>query len=194
MPTKPSILVINASRIGRQGNSQRLAEIAARHLRRENHVEVVALIEQPGHITNLLDRIARSDGLLILTGTHWDSWSSRLQEFLENATASEGTDVWMGKPAAVIVSEHSTGGKGVLSRLQGVLATFGALIPPMSGMVYSLAGQNSIETDSPGSSDVWCLDDIKVVCKNLSIAAKLKVKWTSWPVDRKNVEQVWVAS
>ncbi len=136
--------------------------------------------------------IRDADGILIGSGTHWDSWSSHLQSLLEHATPTEGTDLWLGKPVAIIITQHAVGGKAVLSRLQGVLSTFGCLIPPMSGLVYSLVNQESLRANGNGSDDVWCRDDIDTICHNLFTAARGKRTWKAWPVDRKNYRARWI--
>ena len=135
-----------------------------------------------------------TDGLVFGTGTYWDSWSHYLQRFLEEATATEGTATWLGKPTAVFVTGHSEGGKGILSRLQGVLATFGCLIPPMGVMVYSLANQQAIARGGEETEDLWSLADIDVVCRNLCEAMKLskRATWESWPVDRAGFARLWI--
>ena len=187
----PPIIILNASRMGENGNSHVLSQLALEHLPQAEYVVLKDHLTPVG-IEELLRLIQKSGGVLMVTGTHWDSWSSVLQHFLEAITPTEGTAVWLGKPIGIIVSEHSTGGKGVLSRLQGVLVTFGCLIPPMSGIVYSLAGQNTVEGDHQGAADVWCRDDVRTLCHNLTLAAQLSIPWESWPVDRKDFEQVWV--
>jgi len=187
---RPKILVLNASRLGTQGNTQRILNHAATHLKRIAQIQVLSLADH--ETIAILAEIKKCEGLLIGTGTHWDSWSSRLQTFLEAATPTEGSPTWLGKPVGIIVTEHSVGGKGVLSRLQGVLATLGCLIPPMSGMVYSLAAQNSISSKKPGADDMWCLNDLKILTHNLVQAAKHPIPWKTWPVDRNAIEHVWV--
>ena len=148
----------------------------------------------------LVAALQRADGLLIGTGTHWDSWSSVLQKFLEDATPTEGTGLWLGKPAAVIVSEHSTGGKGVLSRLQGVLVTLGCSIPPMSGLVLSCAAIIAGQHEPSAARDFWCEDDLRVICHNLAEAARVTLpsatparpRWRTWPVDRQDFAARWI--
>ena len=187
---RPNILVLNASRLGAQGNTHLLLSHAAAHLKRMARINVLSLADHDAAV--VLEEIKKCDGLLIGTGTHWDSWSSTLQTFLEAATPTEGSSVWLGKPVGIIVTEHSVGGKGVLSRLQGVFATFGCLIPPMSGMVYSLAAQNSISAQKPGADDMWCLNDIKILTHNLVQGARFPIRWKAWPVDRNDFENVWI--
>eukprot|EP01035_Chromulina_nebulosa_P033964 gene33964-45498_t len=146
--------------------------------------------------------LARADGFLLGTGTHWDSWSSVFQKFLEDATATEATKLWLGKPAAIVVSEHCTGGKGVLSRLQGVLVTLGCSIPPMSGLVLSRAAVLAANhaPDPAAARDFWCEDDLRVVCHNLAEAARTTLpaaqpalpRWRTWPVDRRDFGARWL--
>src|SRR5215831_7013058 len=140
--TKPKILIINASRRGAEGNTAEVLRLAGEIL--NAHAAVSTVVLDGMNSEDVLKEIRQADGLVFGTGTYWDSWSHYLQRFLEEATATEGTAIWLGKPAAVFVTGHSEGGKGVLSRLQGVLATFGCLSPPMGGMVYSLANQQAI--------------------------------------------------
>lgn len=148
----------------------------------------------------LLPALRRADAFLLGTGTHWDSWSSVLQRFLEAATPHEGTALWLGKPAAVVVTEHSTGGKGVLSRLQGVLVTLGCTLPPMSGLVLSRAALLAAEKDPAAARDFWCEADLRVVCHNLAEAARVALpgarpplpRWRTWPVDRRDFNARWL--
>lgn len=148
MPARrPHLLLLNAALAGEAGNTAVLLAQARRHLARRATVESLTLAALPsGSVSQLsalnpqlLAALQRADGFLLGTGTHWDSWSSVLQKFLEDATPHEGTALWLGKPAAVVVSEHSVGGKAVLSRLQGVLVTLSCTLPPMSGLVLSRA-------------------------------------------------------
>lgn len=92
----------------------------------------------------------------------------------------------------MIVTKHSVGGKGVLSRLQGVLNTFGCTIPPMPGLVYSLANQGALSAAAPGSEDLWCLEDVAIVCHNLLAALGVHAGYRAWPVDRERFGARWV--
>ena len=159
------------------------------------------MVELSGPDARAFDKLepalANADAVVIATGTHWDSWSSALQRFLEDATPSEGSALWLGKPAAIIVTEHSTGGKGVLSRLQGVLVTFGCTIPPLSGLVLSQAAlrANDRAPRAPRAADFWDLNDLTTVAHNLLLAARTRpdaTPWQVWPVDRENTHHRWL--
>jgi len=210
MPTRhPHLLLLNAALAGDAGNTAVILARARRLLARRATVEMLTLAPDaaatPLARTSVIDpqlraALALADGFLFGTGTHWDSWSSVLQNFLEVATPTEGTALWLGKPAAVIVSEHSTGGKGVLSRLQGVLVTFGCSIPPMSGLVLSRAAVIAARHDPAAARDFWCADDLRIVCHNLAEAARITLpatkparpRWRTWPVDRREFSARWL--
>lgn len=94
----------------------------------------------------------------------------------------------------MFVLNHSVGGKAVLSRLQGVLSTFGCLIPPMSGMVYSLVTALALKTSKSlkYKDDFWTIDDVALILENFQLALNIKTKWKAWLVDRKNFRKNWV--
>jgi chromate reductase len=141
--------------------------------------------------------LCAADALVFATGTHWDSWSSPLQKFLEDATPAEAGPLWLGKPAAVLVTEHSVGGKAVLSRLQGVLLTLGCSLPPLSGLVLSQAVQLARRhTPDPAlADDFWSPDDLDVIAHNLLTAARQpRPAWRAWPVDRQHFSRPWLTS
>lgn len=214
MPARrPHLLLLNASLAGDAGNTAVLLARARRLLARRATVESLTLADLPTPVSashsrrsaltpQLHTALTCADGCLIGTGTHWDSWSSVLQKFLEDATPHEGTALWLGKPAAVVVSEHSTGGKGVLSRLQGVLVTLGCTLPPMSGLVLSRAALLAARhtPDPSRTSDFWCEADLRIVCHNLVEAARITLpgtrparpRWRTWPVDRRDFNARWL--
>lgn len=198
MPARrPRLLIVNAALAGAAGNTGVLLDRAARLLARRASVAQVTLANGGDFATAGME-LERADGVLFGTGTHWDSWSSVLQKFLEDATPAEGTTLWVGKPAAVVVTEHSVGGKGVLSRLQGVLVTLGCTIPPMSGLVLAQATTIAAKHDAKAARDFWCADDLAVVCHNLIEAAAIRVgrrmpaRWRTWPVDRRDFGARWL--
>ncbi|MFO1447470.1 MAG: NAD(P)H-dependent oxidoreductase [Opitutaceae bacterium] len=199
---RPRLLLLNASLAGDAGNTAVLLARARQLLARSATVDAVTLAGNSASFADLRPRLAAAHGFLIGTGTHWDSWSSVLQAFLEDATPAEGTALWLGKPAACVVSEHSTGGKGVLSRLQGVLVSLGCILPPMSGLVLSravvLATRHA--PDPAPARDFWCTDDLRVVCHNLAESARIGFpgttlrapRWRAWPVDRTDFAARWL--
>ena len=152
----------------------------------------------PSEKKKLFSEIKSAQGFIFVTGTYWDSWGSPLQLFLENVTALEGTPSFLGKPAVVVVLNHSVGGKGVLSRLQGVLSTFGCMIPPMSGLVYSWVSDQILKKNSGSQrqtntqKDLWSLADLKDILENFQKALEIKINWTGWPVDRKDARTIWL--
>ncbi len=194
---RPRILLLDASLAGATGNSARLLSLLAPRL--SPHADLVAASlsgERAAGFASLEPLLRSADGFVFATGTHWDSWSSPLQKFLEDATPAEATDLWLGKPAAVLVTEHSVGGKAVLSRLQGVLITLGCLLPPLSGLVLSQAVQLARRhaPDPSLAEDFWSPEDLDVVAHNLLVAARARqTEWRSWPVDRSDYARPWLA-
>ncbi|HEY0969279.1 MAG TPA: NAD(P)H-dependent oxidoreductase [Opitutaceae bacterium] len=205
MPRRPRLLLLNGALAGNGGNTAAALAAARRRLVRHADVESLSLAEafkdSPAGVTRddslpsaIVDALTRADGFLFGTGTHWDSWSSVLQHFLEAATPLEGTTTWLGKPAAVVVTEHSVGGKAVLSRLQGVLVTLGCSLPPMSGLVLSRAALLAAAQDPAAARDFWSRSDLGVVCHNLVTAARVRAQsWKAWPVDRADFRARWLA-
>ncbi len=183
--TRPHLLLLNGAVGGAQGNTGALLDLAVRSLApRADHARI-DLAEAPG-IADHVDAIRAAHGFLFATGTYWDGWGSPLQRFLEEATPTEGTDLWLGKPAAVLVTMHSVGGKGVLSRLQGVLNTFGLLLPPMGGLVLSRVSQGRED------ADLWCPEDVGIVCHNLLEALSGGRAFRAWPVERERTRERWL--
>jgi NAD(P)H-dependent FMN reductase len=184
------ILILNGSIHGESGNCGVLIrELKRAHKKVRFHtVNLSKTSFGPG----LAKKIAKADAVLCMTGTYWDSWGSPLQKFLEQATDLEARSEVLGKPMGVCVLMHSVGGKSVLSRLQGVFSTMGFLIPPMSGMAYSLSGQIALKSKNAHAKDFWCIEDLDVVVENLKLAVKAKIAWVTWPVDRKNFRKKWV--
>jgi multimeric flavodoxin WrbA len=220
----PRILILNTALSGDAGSTAvalaRVRKILARAGQAEVRVGTLLGGKEKGVVKSFTDvrsELAWAEGFVFGTGTHWDSWSSVLQKFFEDATEAEGTKVWLGKPVACVVTEHSVGGKGVLSRLQGVLVTLGCLIPPMSGVVLSkvaqlAAGRSAVDGrglakdakakgvrgesvqggEVAGMEDFWCAEDLKVVAHNLVEAVKGTRKWKAWRVDREDFSARWM--
>lgn len=193
---RPRILILNASLAGPTGNSARLLAMLAPRLAAHADLEH-AVLAGPAAATfaTLAPALQAADAFVFATGTHWDSWSSPLQKFLEDATPAEATALWLGKPAVVLVTEHSTGGKGVLSRLQGVLVTLGCTIPPLGGLVLSHAAQLARENASASGAadDLWRPADLDLVAHNLLAAASApRPAYRAWPVDRADFDKPWL--
>jgi NADPH-dependent FMN reductase len=190
---KPTLLLVNASLAGRTGNTEMLLERLTLAVGSRANVKTICLAD--GLRFSMVRRhLAAADAVVFGTGTHWDGWSSVLQRFLEEATEAEGTRLWLGKPAGCVVSEHSVGGKGVLSRLQGVLLTLGCLLPPMSGLLISRAAVLAAAADPLSARDFWCPEDLEVIAHNMIEAANGRHRWKTWPVDRKDFAGRWMST
>ncbi len=184
-----SVLILNGSPSGEKGNCAAFIKKMSK-LDKSLSFDVVHLARTSPN-TLLKKKIAASDAVIFVTGTYWDSWGSPMQRLLEGITDMEGTAALVGKPCAVMVLMHSVGGKSVLSRLQGVLSTMGFLIPPMSGMVYSLVSDIALKSKSTHAKDFWQIEDARLILENLKAAMAVNVPWAVWPVDKKNPRRIW---
>lgn len=185
------ISVLDGSLGAPHGNTSRLVKELVTHLPSGVAVTWVNLKQESPTEAQL----HQADGFIFASGTYWDSWGSPLQKFLEDATKYEGSDLWLGKPAAVVITMHSVGGKAVLSRLQGVLSTLGLVIPPMSGMTYSLANHLALKAQPNASrADLWSPADLEVIAKNLLKALSLPRDWAPWPVHPGDGVDFWYRS
>ena len=188
---KKKILILNGSPKGSGGNCQILISKIIKNL--SDHQVEVCHLSQENYSLKIKAKLKAANGVIFVSGTYWDSWGSPLQKFLEKATELEGSPILLGKPCAVFILMHSVGGKGVLSRLQGVLSTLGFLIPPMSGMVYSSVAQKALKSAKMvGREDIWSLNDILLILANLRVSLEIKKDWISWPVDQKNFRKLWL--
>jgi NAD(P)H-dependent FMN reductase len=193
------IVMLNGSPAGAIGNTSIVLGMLRENLVPHAEVRVIHLAERPSS-EKIADSLTWAEGFVFGTGTYWDSWGSPLQTFLEQTTMLEASSVWIGKPAAVIVTMHSVGGKEVASRLQGVLTTLGLMIPPMSGFIYSLANQLALEgPETSLKEDLWQLKDLEVVGANLiraidldTLARAHQKNWSAWTVDRADPSRLWL--
>ncbi|WP_232468974.1 flavodoxin family protein [Bdellovibrio bacteriovorus] len=185
------VLILNGSPTGDKGNCAQWIKGLVKIFGKQAEVEVVHLAKT-SYGPTLKKKLESASGLFFVTGTYWDSWGSPLQKLLEDMTELEGSAAFMGKPAAVFVLMHSVGGKGVLSRLQGALSTMGFLIPPMSGMVYSLVSDIALKSPSSHAKDFWQKEDAELIVENFLKACDLQVTWTTWPVDKKDPRRKWL--
>lgn len=186
-----STLIINAGLSGAEGNSQVVAEHCQQVLR-ERAVTQEALVLRDVATGDVEAALRRAERLVIISGTYWGGFSSLLQRLLEELTSTEGTDLWLGKPAAVLVSAHQVGAQTVLWRLQGVLVTLGCLIPPMSGVVITRTGEALRRLAPEQSGDVWGLDDVATALANLLATPYSRSAYEAWPVDRDNFRERWL--
>ncbi len=182
------ILIINGSIRGKQGNSGLLSQMAENFLvnKLATTASILNLSEPKPRIREVYDLLLGSDGFLIVTGTYWHSWGSPLQRFIEVVTAFENSPAFFGKPLACAVSMDSVGGAEVASRLHAVFAGLGCWSPPCSTIAVSRVGQEAIlasqgQTNNP-NEDVWRIDDMETILKNLVTATTLQHDlWVSWP-------------
>lgn len=153
-----------------------------------------ALIDNKFDI-NLFNRLKYADAWIIGTGTYWDSWGHPLQEFLEWITPWEGHDDILGKPVGIVVTAHSVGAKGIVSRLQGALSSMGILIPPMSGLVISMASELAIKAskDTWMENELWNIDDLDIMIHNIILASQVKEHWKTWKTGGEDsCSKVWI--
>lgn len=191
-----TILILNGSLAGPQGNTEYLIKEVAEKIQKKGArcdiLHLTDFVDKKILLKDIQEKLQKADGFVFTSGTYWDSWGSPMQTFLESATAFEASDLFLGKPAAVIITMHAVGGKGVLSRLQGVLNTLGILIPPMSGMAYSLAQQLALETNSSFAEDFWSLEDLEIILHNLFTSLNHHTNYQAWPVDKKDPSRIWI--
>lgn len=188
------ILIINAGLNGSAGQSHFLGlKISSLLAAKEVLIRDLELATSRD-IHTWEELISWADGFIFITGTYWDSWSSYLQDFLEQTSTWEGSSLWLGKPASVVVSMHSVGAKAVASKLQGVLSTLGLLLPPMTSFVYSLTTHLTLKGEASDQvEDFWTLDDLDVILANFTHALEIpRTSWQSWCVDSKNFKQRWI--
>ena len=186
-----SVLIVNAGLAGSQGNSEVVAQHSAERLRALGvaHERLVLRDAPPGAARAALERAQR---LVFVTGTYWGGFSSLLQQLFEELTPTEGSALWLGKPAAALVTAHQVGAQSVLFRLQGVLVTLGCAIPPMSGVVISKVAE-ALRARAPElCADVWGLEDVGVALHNLLAPAYEPAIFRAWPVDSQHYAERWL--
>lgn len=187
-----SVLVLNAGLGGAEGNSQVVAEHCAEWLQARGVVHELLVLRDasPGQVPAALERAER---LVFVSGTYWGGFSSLLQQLFEELTPSEGSALWLGKPASALVTAHQVGAQSVLFRLQGVLTTLGCLIPPMSGVVISKLGE-ALRARAPElCDDVWSLVDVGTALHNLLAVPASPGAFRAWPVDSEHYAERWLA-
>ena len=186
-----SVLIVNAGLAATRGNSQVVTEYCRELLGGLGvaHESVVLKDAAPGSVQAA---IARAERLVFVSGTYWGGFSSLLQQLFEELTPTEASELWLGKPASVLVTAHQVGAQSVLFRLQGILSTFGCSIAPMSGVVISKLGE-ALRSRAPElCTDVWGLEDVATALHNLLGAAFTPEKFRAWPVDREHYAERWL--
>lgn len=182
-----SVLIINGSIRGREGNSGSLVRLASDFLQSKNvNISVLTLTDQISRISDIKSLLEASRAIFVVSGIYWNSWGSPLQRFIEVMTVYENTEVFFGKPFACAVTMDSVGGSGVAARLHAVFSGLGCWSPPCSTVIISRVGQEAIlagaeRTDDP-NEDVWRPEDIEVSLENLIHALQFEHDlWKRWP-------------
>jgi multimeric flavodoxin WrbA len=183
-----NILIINGSLRGEAGNSAAIATQAAALLTNElqQPISLLTLTDMPATVREVYDLLADCDGILVISGVYWNNWSSPLQRFIEVTTAFENSPAYFGKPVACAVTMDSVGGIEVAARLHAVFGGLGCWSPPCSTVVLSRTGQEAMTasagSDDDPNEDVWRMDDLRIVLKNLVTAAAMpRTNWVAWP-------------
>lgn len=177
------LLLVNGSVRGNTGNTARLLARAEEFLPEGWQSDSLSLAEYSGSVEGLAERLLAADALLLGSGVYWGSWGSPLQRFLEVISAYELSPCFLGKPVAAALSVDSVGGLDVAQRLLGAFSLMGCLIPPLSTLVVSRVGKAATRADAGANDDVWQVDDLEVVVRNLALArASREVPWATWPV------------
>lgn len=187
-----NILIVNGSLSGVAGNTAELLAIAEEYLSEHAKVNYLELARDPS-VDSILSLAEQADAFLFGTGTYWDSWGSPLQKFLEGTSHTEGEHYWVGKPAGVIVTAHAVGGKGIISRLFGVLNVYGMTIPPFAGFAYTYVNHIALPSaPEPLKAELWTSNDVGVVCNNLLETLNGKKRWKQWPADADHYTGKWL--
>lgn len=178
--TGSSVIVINASSSGIEGNT----EIILKKISKElgcNHVSL-----KDTTYDQLREQISNAKGMIFGTGTYWSNHSHYLQKFLEDATDDELSDVFLGKPVALVVTSQSTGGMNVISNLMSTFNLLGCVIPPLSCILYSQSVHES------NNKEFWKIDDYKIMLHNFLQYIKDKKRLKIWDVDDQNYKNKWI--
>lgn len=189
---RPRILLINGSLGGATGNTAELlarAEIAFEGRATVSHLE---MLRQPT-MDRILAEVEAADGFIFGTGTYWDSWGSPMQIFLEMTAHTEGEDLWLGKPAGIIVTAHAVGAKGILSRLMGVLNVYGIVFPPFAGLAYTWSNEVALPHASDHlKNELWKPEDVDVIAHNVLEVIRGGREWLHWPSNSGRYGEKWL--
>ena len=177
------LLLLNGSLRGPAGNTASLLQRASHSLPEDWQTDILCLADYAGSMEALADQLLTADAFLIGSGVYWGSWGSPLQRFLEVISGHELSPCFMGKPAGALISADSVGGLDVAQRLLGAFSLLGCLVPPLSTVVVSRAACAAAAADPEANADVWQLEDLDVVVRNLVLARGMSAQpWATWPV------------
>ncbi|HEX3593876.1 MAG TPA: NAD(P)H-dependent oxidoreductase [Polyangiaceae bacterium] len=179
------LVVLDGSLRPASGNTAQALSLCISAFGSDVSVDRIALAEYGGSVAEMATRLRAADGLLVGSGTYWGSWGSPLQQFLELMTPYEATEVFLGKPASVVVTMDSTGGSEVAARLAATLVCLGCSTPPFGWMSLSRIGVALGEHSREAVRDVWSAADLGVLAGNLVLAARApRVGFRAWSLDR----------
>lgn len=185
-----NILVVNGSLHGNLGNCQKIVDHIIKQTK-ELKISSIDLLNSSKE--KIESELNSADAFIFISGTYWESWGSPLQKFFEDFTYLETTSTFMGKPAGCVVLSHSTGGRGVLSRILVNLNLFGCILPPLSGLEISFVGQEALtySKDHSLKEDIWSIKDIDLLIKNIGSCLDKSYSFESWPIDTGDFKKVW---
>jgi hypothetical protein len=179
------LVVLDGSLRPSDGNTARALGLACAAWEGEVSVDRIALASFGGSVEELASRVRAADGLLVGSGTYWNSWGSPLSRFFEVMTAYEATDVFLGKPASAIVTMDSTGGSEIAARLASTLVCLGCFTPPFGWMALSRVGVGLGALDPAATRDVWGPADVTVLARNLLVASRAaRLPYRAWTIER----------
>ena len=197
---KITLTIINGAIGGKNGNTGSLIKKIRRKINKiDSNISVKILhLHKDFFWPKVRHIIKESDALIFCTGTYWDSWGSNMQQLFEKMTEIEGKKHLLGKPAGVIVTMHSVGGKEVASRMQGVLCSMGCVLPPFSAFAYIYADHVAHQSRYLGKKlldDVWHIEDLQAFLSNIIKYAKDEKDWQVWDfldTEAYNPTSVWL--
>lgn len=195
-----NLTIINGSIGGKNGNTASLIKKIKRKISKiDSNIKIKILhLHSNFDWPKVRNIIKDSNALIFCTGTYWDSWGSPMQQLFEKMTEIEGKQHLLGKPAGVIVTMHSVGGKEVASRMQGVLCSMGCVLPPFSAFAYSYSDHIAHQSRFLGKKlldDVWHIEDLSAFLFNIITYSKGEKNWKVWDyldTNAYNPTSVWL--
>ena len=144
-------------------------------------MHTVHLTDFQGDTADLVRQVDAADAILLSTGVYWGNHGSPMQRFFEVMTAWEATPVFLGKPAAALVTMDSVGGTDVAARLLHTCNLLGCSTAPLASVVLSRLGVHMGAVAA--GDDVWqCADMAPLLDNLLHAAATSRVHWRAWDV------------